>query len=407
MYGVLLTQSSTPIIGQVAWALGKLMDGIFIFLNNIFGVQNIGISIIIFTIVIYTLMVPLTIKQQKFTKLSAVMNPEIQKIQKKYKGKKDQASMLKQQEETKLVYEKYGTSPTGGCLQVLIQMPILFGLYQVIRNIPAYVVTIKNNFMPLAETIVADANLVSKLEEIGTESPILMDPSKYDYTNINTVVDVLYKFQSETWELLTSSMPNLENIIVNAQQGIEHFNSFLGINIANSPMSIFTDNISTNFGVAIVAMMIPILSGLSQFISLKIAQTNQTIDPENPMASSMNTMNTVMPIMSMFFCLTLPAGLGLYWIASAVVRTIQQVAINKYLSNVSVDDLIKKNQEAAAKKRASKGDTSAKINEMANKKAKKVDTAKETTVKNNKNVKTGSLASKANMVKNISDNKNS
>ena len=66
-------------------------------------------------------MIPMTIKQQKFSRMSAVMNPEIQKIQKKYKNKKDQASMMKMQEETKLVYEKYGTSPTGGCLGSLIQ----------------------------------------------------------------------------------------------------------------------------------------------------------------------------------------------------------------------------------------------------------------------------------------------
>lgn len=404
MFGILLTQSSTPIIGQVAWILGKLMDGIFVVLNNLFGIQNIGISIIIFTIIIYTLMIPLTIKQQKFSKLSAVMNPEIQKIQKKYKGKKDQASMIKQQEETKLIYEKYGTSPTGGCMQALIQMPILFGLYQVIRNIPAYVETIKENFVPLAEAIIADENLVEQIKVIGTESPILMDPNKYDYLNINTLVDVFYKFQSETWELLSNTMPSLDNVIASAQEGIEYFNYFLGINIANSPMSIFTENISNNFNVALVAIMIPILSGISQFISLKIAQTNQSIDPENPMASSMNTMNTIMPIMSMFFCLTLPAGLGIYWIASAIVRTVQQVAINKYLSNISIDDMIKKNQEVAAKKRSKTGDKIAKINEMANKNTKNVDSKSKLT-NNTKIEKPGSLASKANMVKNISDDK--
>ena len=113
MSGVLLTQSNSFIIGPIAWLLGKLMNGIFVVLDTI-GIQNIGLCIILFTIVIYTLMLPLTIKQQKFSKMSAVMNPELQKISKKYKGKKDQESMLKQQEEMQALYMKYGVSPTSG-----------------------------------------------------------------------------------------------------------------------------------------------------------------------------------------------------------------------------------------------------------------------------------------------------
>ena len=97
-----------PIIRQIAWLLGKLMDGIYNVMDAI-GIQNIGICIIIFTVIIYTLMIPLTIKQQKWSKMSAVMQPDIRKVQKKYAGKRDQASMLKQQEEMQIIYEKYGT----------------------------------------------------------------------------------------------------------------------------------------------------------------------------------------------------------------------------------------------------------------------------------------------------------
>ena len=88
MTGTLLTQATTPIIGQIAWLLGKLMDGIFNVMSSLFGIENIGICIIIFTIIIYTLLIPLTIKQQKFSKMSAAMNPELQAIQKKYRIKK-------------------------------------------------------------------------------------------------------------------------------------------------------------------------------------------------------------------------------------------------------------------------------------------------------------------------------
>ena len=125
---LLLTKSSAPVIGWVADILGYIMNIIFQVTAR-FGIVNIGWSIIIFTVIMNLILLPLTIKQQKSSKLMTVMQPEIQAIQKKYKGKTDQDSMLKQQNEMKAVYEKYGTSMTGGCVQLAIQMPILLALY--------------------------------------------------------------------------------------------------------------------------------------------------------------------------------------------------------------------------------------------------------------------------------------
>ncbi len=427
MSGIVLTQSSTPIIGQVAWLLGQLMNGIFIVLDSIFSIQNIGLSIIVFTIIIYTLMIPLTYKQQKFQKLSSVMNPEIQKVQKKYKGKKDQQSMLKQQEETKLIYEKYGTNPTGGCLQLVIQMPILFGLYKVIQNIPAYVDSMKEAYMPLAEKILSSPQHLNVLEKIGSEAPIYISPDKVEYSQVNTVVDVLYKFQSETWQTLVDQAPELSSLAESTQEAVTHFNSFLGINIANAPLSIIRDNWETNILVAIVALLIPLLAGLSQYLSIRISQSAQPpMDPENPMANSMKTMNTVMPLMSVWMCFSFPSGLGIYWIISAVVRTVQQLAITKYLDGKDLDAMIQVNRDKAAAKREKKGTSASKLNEMAQKNAKKIEaykeqqekvqnskanTAKKSTNNNkvaNSNVsKPGSLASKANLVKEYNEGNNS
>ena len=105
MTGILMTQVSTPIIGQAAWLLGKIMDGIYRVMDLI-GIHNLGVCIILLTIVIYTLLMPLTIKQQKFSKMSAAMNPELQKVQQKYKGKNDQASMQKMQEEIRSITDR-------------------------------------------------------------------------------------------------------------------------------------------------------------------------------------------------------------------------------------------------------------------------------------------------------------
>ena len=135
---IILTQNSTFIIGQVAKILGYIMEGIFTILEKV-GLPNIGVAIILFTIVVNLLMLPLTIKQQKFSKLSAKLSPEIQEIKKKYEKRKDSDSQMAMNQEIQMVYAKYGVSPTGSCLYLLIQMPILFALYRVIYAIPAYV----------------------------------------------------------------------------------------------------------------------------------------------------------------------------------------------------------------------------------------------------------------------------
>ena len=418
MTGFVMTQVSTPIIGQAAWLLGKVMDGIYRVMNGVFGIQNIGICIILLTVVIYTLMIPLTIKQQKFSKMSAAMNPEIQKIQKKYQGKKDQASMEKMQEETQLVYEKYGVSPTSGCLPMFIQFPFLWAMWYVIRGIPAYVSQVKDVYTPLIEGITSTNGWQKIMESIGEAKPILMDPSKYDYSNTNILIDVLYKFQSSTWETLKEGFPALQSTIESTMAQLEKMNNFLGLNIAEAPLNLIKDGFSAGaFGIVIAALMIPILAGLTQYLSVKmIPQNNGNTDQENQVAATMKTMNITMPLLSVFMCFTMPTGLGLYWITSAVVRMVQQFFINKHLSKMPMDELIEQNMEKAAKKRENKKKIESQyVNEMAQKKGRKIEKSRsaeeekaleaklENARKLNENAKEGSLASKANMVKKFNE----
>lgn len=425
MYGVLAAgYGDWPIIHQIAWLLGKLMNGIYNIMDSVFGVQNIGVCIIIFTIIIYTLMIPLTVKQQKWSKMSAVMNPEIQKIQKKYANKKDQASMLKQQEELQIVYEKYGVSPTGGCLPMLIQMPILFALYPVIQNIPKYVDGVKAAYMPVVDQIMQVDGFQKIMETIGSAKPVLMSATAYDYSKADTLVQVLYKFQDSTWNTLVDKMPSIETVVDATTKTMGHLNNFLGINIGETPMTMLTNSLHPFSIVGIIlAVIIPIMAGLAQFISVKL-QPQPAMDENNQMAASMKTMTYTMPLFSVFLGFTLPAGLGLYWAVSAVVRCVQQVAINKYLQTKSLDDMIKENQEKAAKKREKKGTSAKELNKMATTSTKNVEHKKtsamsekerqeklEKAASYNKNAKAGSLASKANMVSrfngnNSSDNKN-
>lgn len=394
-------------MGIIAKLLGFIMNAIFVALSSI-GIDNIGLCIIIFTIITYTLMLPMTIKQQKFSRLSAVMNPEIQAVNKKYQNKRDQASMLKMQEETQMIYAKYGTSPTGGCLGSLIQFPILFALWPVIRNIPAYVTGVKNVYMPLVNQILSSENGIKVMTAIGKSTEIGM--SKSDFSKKNIIIDALYKFQSGTWDTLSEKLPELATTIDSVKEEVNGMNMFLGINIAETPWTMLKEgwaNISV--GLIIAALLIPVLSGLTQWISMKLVQKasqvrNNNGSDENNMMNQMNAMMNFMPLLSVFMCFSMPSGLGIYLIASAVVRTIQQVVINKKLDSEPLEVLIEKNKDKVEKKKKKYEKVAGNmINEKAQQSTKKI-TSNYNGDTYNKNAKPGSLASKANMVSEFNKN---
>lgn len=352
---MLLTKSSAFLIGPVASLLGYIMDAIY-WLQSQIGLENIGLCIILFTVVIYLLMTPLTIQQQRFSRLSSRMNPEIQAIQKKYKGKnQDQAAMARMNEETQAVYTKYGVNPMGSCLQLIIQMPILFALYQVIWNVPAYVSKVRDAFIPLAEALIG----TNGAQEYLTQAASSLNVSFKEMTNL-TVVDVLYKFRPSNWTDLAQNFPGLADTITSTQAEADRMNYFLGLNIADAPLSIITSAFQAGaFLMVIGALMIPILSAVTQWLNAKlmssVSNAAANSDENNTMAGTMKTMNTVMPIMSAVFCLTLPVGMGVYWIAGAVIRSIQQVVINRHLDKMDLDELMKKNMEKLNKKREKRG----------------------------------------------------
>lgn len=409
---MLLTKSTTFIIGPVATLLGYIMNGIF-WVQSQIGIESIGLCIILFTIVIYMLLMPLTIKQQKFSKLQSKMNPELQAIQKKYKDKRqDQAAMMKMNEETQAVYQKYGVNPMGSCLQLIIQMPILFALYRVIWNIPAYVGTVKNAFLPLAQALMNVSGAQDFMAEIASKNAV----SFKEMTEL-TLIDVLYKFKPENWSALLKQFPDLSSLITSTQGDVDRMNYFLGLNIADSPASIFQTAIAAGSVLMIIAaLLVPVLSALTQWLNTKLMSTQNDTQPTSggaadTMAATMKSMNVMMPIMSAVFCFTLPVGMGIYWIIGAVVRSIQQLVVNKHIDKMDLDDIVKKNIEKANKKRAKKGLPPQKITNTAKLNAKIIDRpqpSKEDRAekiqnatdyyKNTTKAKPGSLASKAQMV---------
>ena len=391
-----------PILGDIIDFIALLMGYIMQALFFITGGFNIGLCIILFTIIVRLIMMPMTIKQQRFSKLSAMMQPELAAIQNKYKGKNDTASMQKMQLETKAVYEKYGTSPTGGCLQMFIQLPIFYGIFAVVRDIPYYVPRVKALFEPVITAITGVTNYSQVLIDSGLTTTA--------YDTEDALLRFLNAFSSEQWETLknafTSYGNGISDTIAQQSEKILHVNNFFGINLATAP----------GFKLSL-ALLIPLFAGLTQWLSVKLMQSKNPVnndDENNTAAQSMKMMNTMMPIISAVFCVSMPSGLGLYWIMGSVVQCIQQIFINKYMDKVDVEKLIAKNMDKVNKKRAKKGlppkkvDTSAVTNyeeavqrkedEVA-RRGERAKEIKESTEYYNQNAKPGSLAAKANMVK--------
>lgn len=351
---MVLTKAGS-ILGPIATVLGFIMDILFRFTSQ-FGIFNIGLCIILFTIVIKMLMIPLTIKQQKSTKLMSIMNPEVQAIQKKYKGKTDNESMQRQNVEIQAVYEKYGTSMTSGCLPLLIQMPILFALYRVIYNIPAYVPSVRVYFDNVVMPLMSQPDYAEKIKGITDVAKATVTAvDKFDFTSADKMVDMLYKFTVVQWSELQNLFPAISSTIAQNAGVIEKMNNFFGLNLSEAPGWMPT-----------IAWIIPVLAAATQWISTKLMSGNQPkVEGDNPAAQSMQMMTTTMPLFSAFICVTMPAGLGLYWIVTSVVQIIQQLLINSYMEKVDIDEMVKKNLEKVNKKRAKKGLPPAKITKNA------------------------------------------
>ena len=427
MTNILLTPYDGAILGPIAKLLGFIMDAIYMFMHNVFGIENVGLSIIIFTIVIYTLMLPLTYKQQKFSKLSQAMQPELRAIQEKYKGKRDQESQLAMNNETQMVYDKYGVSPMGGCGQLLIQMPILLALYRFFYNVPAYISTVRDRFVVIADEIMTYDGFAEIMSKIQTDYKVTTG-AKFDFvvsdTNTmdqvrNYIIDVLYKVPSidslvkpnADGEVYFTALDSITEIVNNGVENFHEFNFFLGLNISNNPWNIMKESLAAgNYLILIMALLIPLTSYLTQVISIKLTSSaNKNSSQNDMMAQQMKMMNTMMPLMSLFFCFTLPVGLGIYWIVSAAYRSVQQVTINKFIQNMSLDDIIEKNKEKAKKKQEKRGIYEAQMREAAAMKTrtienkanysnyKEVDT--DAISNTNKTYKPGSMAAKANMVR--------
>lgn len=417
MTNIVLTQYGGTILGPIAKAIGVIINYLYIGLSHI-GIENISITIILFTFIVYMLLFPLTYKQQKFSKLNGKMSPELQKIQKKYAGQKDQASRLAMQQETQAVYDKYGVSPTGSCLPILIQFPIMLAVYRVVMNIPAYVTSVKAVYNPVVKDVMSvkgyDTILKNLVDELGIKRLTL----HFDGTPkeaANSVIDVLYKFSESGWKAFTEAFPAFSDDIASLQKSLHGLNNFLGLDISWSPMETLKLHVSDGkIGLVALAILLPLVSAFTQWLGMKLSMSAQEeAMKDNPAMQNMKAMNMFMPVFSIILVFTSPIGLGVYWIAGAVVRAVQQFFLNKHFDKLDFDKIIEENKEKAEAKRAKReGYVKSAISQNGKLNTKRIvspserDEALKESEEMKKNAKPGSMASKANLVQDYNNRNN-
>lgn len=309
-----LTQDATPVIGQLTQFFGLIMNAIFNFFNNTFGIQSIAVSIVVFTIFSRLLMLPLAFKQQKSMKEMQVIQPELKKIQEKYKTRKDPESQKQMQMEQTKLYQQHNVNPFGGCLPLLIQFPIIMSLYNVLRNVPAYIGYIKDIFSDIAVQVTSVSGYGTILDGFNKSKHI----KNFDSTVPNKVIDLLGQFTSDNWKDLTSQMATIADKVQPMVNHINDINYMFGINLADKP------NLMS------IGVLIPILNVVVQFLVSKTSMaTSANSDPAQ--AQTQKTMMYMMPLMTVFFVIQMPAGLGLYWFLSSAWQLGQQIVINNHL----------------------------------------------------------------------------
>lgn len=311
--------------------LGYIISTIYNF------VQNYGLAIILFTIIVKLIILPLQIKSQKAMKKQQKIQPIIAELQKKYAN--DQQRL---QTEMMKVYKENEVSMTGGCLPLLIQMPILFGLYKVIQRPLTYIRGVDFTDAAVLENVKSIVSEVTEKfpEVIGN----LANSTVEQITNF-------YQIQLTTWSDLLGRT---------AELGWDVNFNFLGLDLSKVPSASIAPIMAADFSnmSTVLLVLIPALAIFTTWLSMKQTQSatasqnnSQAADTAQSMSKSMTMM---MPIMTGFFTFTLPSGIGIYWIISSVTQMVQYYFLNKYLDNREDDFVVKlpnKNRKNSKKHR--------------------------------------------------------
>lgn len=326
------------IIGPVANLMGKVYNLLFNLLHSNTSAGSLGLAIIIFTLIVKMLLFPLMVKQQKSSFKMQQMQPELNKIRAKYAGKTDQMSQQRMAFEMQELQKKNGASMMGGCLPMLIQLPILYALFYLFQNAYVYVDAIGNNYVDIANAII-NIPVSLRMEVFQPFAQEFVDMYKnmefikdgFDMSQVNDVVMLVGNLKADDWNIVMQNLGAAGSELaplLDVKNGIE---TFLTIPLVSKP------------GFSFPGILIPIAAGVTTWLQTKIMNmmNPQNMDPNNPAASMTKTMLYTMPIMMGVFSITMPAGLGLYWTISNIFGIVQQVILTKYYKKKFAEEAAK------------------------------------------------------------------
>lgn len=301
------------IVGPISKVLGVIINLVFKFVYAITTNHSLGLTIILFTVIVRLLLIPLNYKQQKSMYIMQKIQPEMKKIQDKYKGNKDPEVAKKMQVEMSKLYAKHNYNPIGGCLPLFIQLPIFVALYFIMKNSYLFVTNIGNLYTDIANQILATPNYAEVL--VPVVQPLVPKGMQIDISQLPDMLKVINKLSPANWETIQAGLPSLDISNLLAQKSsIEYF---LGINLAET------------VGFSFPKVLLALLSGATTFLSSWIISRKTKSDDPN-MKLQQNIMNIVMPIMMTFFTISIPCGVAIYWIVGNIVQVIQQIFLSKY-----------------------------------------------------------------------------
>lgn len=315
------------IIGPVANLMAKVYNMLFEFLHSSTSVGSLGLAIIIFTLIVKLILFPLMVKQQKSSFKMQQLQPEMMKIRKKYEGKTDQMSQQRMAFEMQELQKKSGVSMMGGCLPMLVQLPILYALFYLFQNAYVYVDVIGNNYTDIANAII---NIPTALrmevfqpfaqDFVDTYKNVAIIKDGFDMSQVGDITMLINHLKADDWAVIMQNLGSAGDALVPLLATKNSIETFLTIPLVSKA------------GLSFPGVIIPIAAGVTTWLQSKIMMmmNPQQNDPNNPAAAMSKSMLYMMPIMMGFFSISMPAGLGLYWTISNLFGILQQVVLTKY-----------------------------------------------------------------------------
>ncbi len=282
----------------------SLLGTVISFFNSITG--NYLLAVILFAILFKIILFPFSIKQQKNSVKQASLRPKEMAIKKKYKGREDQDSKLKMQQEIQDMYKNEGYSPFGGCLPMLLQLPIIFALYAVMRAPLTYICGLKDVIRASGDKAVSIAERLK------------------DLTGGKAMVDEL---SLVSWLQKGDNLEKANEIVKELPDHVSDLPNFsiFGLDFGTIPMEAMGDG-----GLGFLWLLVPVLTFLFAWGSMKLTR-KMSYQPEQTgdAGCSMKVMDFAMPLMSAYFASMWPSLMGVYWMLSNVLSVVQQYILKK------------------------------------------------------------------------------